>query len=94
MRAFWILWVFNALMAAVPVYFFLDGLSDGSVNNDNIGIWMIMLFVIVLLLGGTMWLKNKNQLVVARVILIITAIPSILAILFLAIVIGSDTRWN
>jgi uncharacterized membrane protein YidH (DUF202 family) len=83
---FWILWIFNALMATVPVYFFFEGLSDGSVDADNMGIWVILLAVVALIVGGTYWLKTRNQVRAAKVILMISAIPSLIAILFMAII--------
>ena len=91
---FWILWIFNALMGLVPIYFFFEGLSDGSVDSSNLWMWMIILAVVALLLGGTYWLKTKNQIMAAKVILIIAAIPSLLVILFMAFAITSDVRWN
>jgi high-affinity K+ transport system ATPase subunit B len=81
-------------MSLIPVYFFFEGLSDGSVDANNMGIWMIILLVIAAVMGGTWWLKNKNQVMAAKVILLVAAIPSCIAILFMAIVIGSDVRWN
>jgi len=94
MISFWILWIFNAVMSLVPIYFFMLGLSDGSVDADNMGIWMILLAVVALVLGGTYWLKTRNQMMAAKVVLIIAAIPSIIAIIFMAIAIFGDVRWN
>ncbi|MDZ4748167.1 MAG: osmoprotectant transporter permease [Saprospiraceae bacterium] len=94
MNSFWILWVFNALMSLVPVYFFFEGLSDGSIDADNLWMWMIILALVALILGGTYWLKTKNQILAAKVLLIIAAIPSLIAILFMSIAIFGDVRWN
>lgn len=94
MISFWILWIFNALMSLVPIYFFFLGLSDGTVSADNMGIWMILLAVVGLILGGTYWLKTKNQVTAAKVVLVIAAIPSVLAIIFMAVAIFGDVRWN
>src|SRR5215217_3048043 len=35
--AFWLLWGFDALIAAVVLYFFFAGLADGSVSSFNAG---------------------------------------------------------
>jgi hypothetical protein len=94
MITFWILWIFNALMALIPVFFFFIGLGDGSVNGENMGLWMIILTVIGLIIGGTYWLKTRNQLAAAKVILIIASIPSLIAILYAAMFMFSDVRWN
>lgn len=94
MNGFRILWGFNALMSLIPVSFFFIGLSDGSIDGDNIGIWMLILAVVGLILGGTYWLKTKNQLILAKIILIISSIPSLIAILYMGMIIFGDVRWN
>jgi len=94
MVTFWILWIFNALMSLIPVSFFFIGLSDGSIDGDNIGIWLLILGVIGLILGGTYWLKTKNQLLVARIILLISSIPCLIALLYIGIAMFGDVRWN
>lgn len=94
MITFWILWIFNALMSLIPVSFFFIGLSDGSIDGDNIGIWMLILGVVGLILGGTYWLKTKNQLFAAKIILIISSIPSLIAILYIGMIMFGDVRWN
>jgi len=94
MITFWIFWIFNALMSLIPIYFFFLGLSDGTIDANNIGIWMIILLVIAGILGGTYWLKSKQQVMAAKVLLIITSIPSLLAILYFVIILTSDVRWN
>jgi hypothetical protein len=94
MKWFWILWVFNAIMALIPVAFFFIGLGDGTVSGDNIGLWMIILLVVGLVIGGTYWLKTKNQLQAAKIILGIAAIPSLLFMFFILVLLLTDTRWN
>ena len=94
MITFWILWIFNAVMALIPIYFFFIGLADGSVDGANMGIWVILLSVVALILGGTYWLKTKNQVLAAKVLLWITTVPCILVILYFAIAIFGNARWN
>ncbi len=36
MILFWILWGIDAIVALIAVYFFIVGLSDGSVSSFNI----------------------------------------------------------
>ena len=91
---FWILWSFNALMSLVPIYFFFEGMADGSIDAENMWMWLIILAVVGLILGGTYWLKQKNQLVAAKILLLVASIPSVIAILFLSIAIFGDVRWN
>lgn len=94
MRWFWILWIFNALMALVPVSFFFIGMTDGTVTETNMGMWAILLAVVALLIGGTYWLKQNNQVKAAKIILAIAAIPSVIGLIMMAILIFGDVRWN
>jgi hypothetical protein len=94
MTTFWILWIFNALMALVPIYFFFVGLGDGSISSRNIGLWFIILLIVVAVVGGSMLLKAANQLALAKALLIIAAIPGVLAILYFLIVLIGKPRWN
>ncbi len=94
MTFFWILWIFNALMALIPVYFFFVGLGDGTVTSRNMGIWAILLLAIVAILGGTQWLRMHQHLGIAKTILIIAAIPGLFFLLYLAIVVIGKPRWN
>ncbi len=94
MTTFWILWIFNALMALIPVYFFFIGIGDGSITSRNIGLWMIILLIVAVVVGGSLLLKSANQMGLAKALLIVAAIPGLLAILYFAVVITSKTRWN
>ncbi|MDQ3017809.1 MAG: osmoprotectant transporter permease [Bacteroidota bacterium] len=94
MAVFWTLWSFNALVALVPIYFFFVGLADGSITSRNIGMWFIIILIVVAIIGGSIYLKNHNQMALARTLLILAAIPGILAILYFVIVFTSNTRWN
>ena len=94
MTTFWILWSFNALMALIPIYFFFVGLNDGSVSASNMGYWVMILLVVAVVIGGSLLLRNANQMNLAKGLLIVAAIPGVIAILFFAIVMISKPRWN
>jgi hypothetical protein len=94
MTLFWILWTFCGLMSLVPVYFFFVGLKDGSITARNIGLWAIILMVVAAVLGGSVWLKSHNELSLAKILLIIAAVPGILVLIYFLIVITSKTKWN
>lgn len=91
---FRILWIFNALMSLIPIAFFFIGLSDGTVDGDNIGLWMLILAVVGIVLGGSHWLKTKNQMLAAKILLMIASIPGLVALLYIAMFIFGDVRWN
>ena len=91
---FWILWSFNALMALIPLYFFFVGLADGSVSARNGWMWLLILLIVAVVVGGSLYLKSVNQLALAKGMLILAAIPGLLAVLYFTIVMTSNTRWN
>ena len=94
MTTFWVLWIFNAIMSLIPIYFFFVGLMDGTVSSSNIGIWFILLLVVAVVLVGSYLLRAANQMALAKILLIIAAIPGIMAILYFAVVMISKPRWN
>lgn len=94
MTTFWILWTFNAIMALIPVYFFFVGLNDGSVSSTNMGLWMLILLVVAVVIGGSLLLKSMDKMAIAKGLLIVAAIPGLIAVLFYAIILISKPRWN
>lgn len=94
MTTFWILWIFNALMCLIPIYFFFVGLGDGTITSRNIGLWFLILLVVAIVLVGSFLLKAANQMALAKVILILAAIPGILALLYFLIVFTSKPNWR
>ncbi|MBK9981697.1 MAG: osmoprotectant transporter permease [Saprospiraceae bacterium] len=94
MTTFWILWIFNALMCLIPVYYFFIGLGDGTITSRNIGLWFLILLVVAIILVGSFLLKTANQMALAKVILMIAAIPGILALLYFIIVFTSKPNWR
>lgn len=94
MTAFRILFGIDALAAAVVVFFFLWGLSDGSVSSFNILLWLAMLGGVGGVLGGGAWLRSNGHLRVANGVLLILAIPATLIGLFFLLLIVAQPRWN
>lgn len=91
---FWIPWVIDAVIAAIAVFFFIVGLSDGSVSSFNIGLWGFILFALAVLVGGSLTLKRRGRQGVAIALLWILAVPGLLSVLFLLVVLLSSPRWN
>jgi hypothetical protein len=94
MSLFWILWIFSAIMALVPLYFFFVGLTDGSVTIRNISLWLIMLLIIGGVLAGSYWLNTHQYPGYAKGLLLVTAIPGMLGILYFLVVIIAKPKWN
>ena len=94
MNTFWILWGFNALMALIPIYFFFVGLADGSISSSNMIYWVLILLVVAVVVGGTLWLKSMNMLPLAKGVLWVAAVPGVFAIIFFAVILIGKPRWN
>jgi hypothetical protein len=94
MSFFWILWGFDAIITLVILYFFMTGLNDGTVSSFNMGLWAVILIVLAAIMGGSLWLKSLNQMVLAKLLLWLLAIPGLLYGLFILFVIIAKPRWN
>ena len=94
MTTFWILWIFNALISLIPIYFFFVGLNDGTVSSRNAGIWFILMLVVAVVLVGPFLLKAANQLTLAKVLMLIAAVPGFLVVLYFVVVITMNPDWK
>lgn len=94
MYVFWTLWGIDALAALILVSFFFVGLSDGSVSEDNMVIWLLLLVGAAALLGGGYWLFTHQQAVAAKLVLALLAIPTLLYGLFILFALIINPRWN
>lgn len=91
---FWIFWGIDAVIAAIFVLFFIIGLTDGSVSSFNIVLWLGILVT----LGGVLWggyaLRAAGQTGVAFCLVLLLAVPGMLAGLFFLALIVLNPRWN
>jgi len=94
MIAFRILFGIDALAAAVVVFFFLWGLSDGTVSSFNILLWLAMLGGVGGVPGGGVWLRANGHLRLANGVLLLLALPATLIALFFLLLIVAQPRWN
>lgn len=94
MILFWILWGIDAIVALVLLYFFFIGLADGSVSSFNMGLWLLLLFVSIGVLVGSFYLKSKEKLVIAKILLGIEAVPAFFFFMFFLILILSKPNWQ
>jgi hypothetical protein len=84
----------DALAAAVVVFFFLWGLSDGSVSSFNILIWLVLLGGVGAVLGSGLWLNARGQRRLANGVLLALALPAALLLVFFLALIILQPRWN
>src|SRR5262245_5178513 len=93
-KLFRILWGFDALIAAVFLFFFFWGLVDGRVSSFNIVLWLAILAGLAGILGGSLQLRSRGHTRPAMGLLMILAIPGILGVLFFLAVLILHPRWN
>ena len=80
---FWLPWSVDALVAAIGLYLFLEGIADHTVSPNNIGLWLTLLFCLAGVIGGSLWLKAIGQKVASSLLAYTLALPACLAGLFL-----------
>ena len=86
--------IFDALVSLVILYFFVEGIGDGSVSADNGELWAIILAAIAAIVGGGIVFNARGQRAAAIVTLLLLAIPGGLYSLFIALVLIFQPRWN
>jgi hypothetical protein len=91
---FWFLWAINAVIAAIVLYFFFEGVADGTVSSFNILLWLALLGIVAAEVGGSLWLRSLGQSALAIGLLLLLAIPGFLAALFFLIVLISHPNFH
>lgn len=91
---FRVLWWFDALIAAVIGYFFLVGLADGSVSSFNAGLWTMILLGVAAVIVGSKALQSAGHHKAAIAVTLLLAVPGAIAVLFMAVVLLTNPRWN
>ena len=84
----------DAVALGIAVYFFLWGLSDGTVSSFNIGTWLMLLVPLMAIVWGGIALRRAGRMGAAKVLLALLAVPSAGAALFVVLLILSNPRWN
>jgi hypothetical protein len=91
---FSILWIINAIVSFIIIYFFLVGLQDGSVSSRNIRIWIMLLCAAFVVLTGSIWFKSHANGRVAYALLSVFALPAFFYGIFMLVAIFGKVRWN
>jgi len=84
---FWVLWGWDALIAAVILYVFLAGLADGSVSSVNMGLWLTTVAILAGVMIGSLALRSATRIALAVSLLLLLAIPGMLFALFVGAII-------
>jgi len=83
-----------ALAAIIVVWFFIEGLGDGSISSVNIGLWLFLLAVLGIVLGGSVMLRAKGQTGAASLLAALIAVPALLIGGFVGLLLLTVERWN
>ncbi|MGG5818174.1 hypothetical protein [Falsiroseomonas sp. HW251] len=94
MIAYRTLLVLATLPALVAVWFFLEGLADGSVSGLNLGLWLGLLASVcgAPVLGFV--LHGRGQPGAAKVVLSLGAVPTVCAALLLVVLLLNPPHWQ
>ncbi len=91
---FRLFFAFDLLVAAVVLFFFFWGVSDGTVSSFNAGLWAALLAVLGGALAGGYYLNVKGHRALATLVLLIPALPGIVYVLFVLFIVIGNPRWN
>lgn len=94
MRLFLLFLTADAIALLIAVYFFFEGIGDGSISASNIGLWLVLLGGLFATIGVGYALRMRGQITKANLVLALVGVPTILAGLFVLIVFVSQPRWN
>lgn len=86
--------VCSALTVLVAAAFFVIGIGDGSVSSFNIVLWLALLSGMGLSLWAGYALRARGKTGLAIAALSVTAVPGVLAALFLLLILVTQPRWN
>jgi hypothetical protein len=78
MIAFRTLFVIDVIVALAVMYFFVDGLGDGTVSSFNIGIWLLLLGCVGIPMLGGWYLRGAGNVTGAIAVLALVAVPGCL----------------
>ncbi len=95
---FWVIWLIDVLIALFGYREFINGIFGryAAPSTKYILLWVALLLVALLIIGGSLYFKNQGQPATA---IRVACIPLVLAlpyILWLAVVIvsGKSTNWR
>ena len=91
---FWISWTIDLVVALILLWFFMVGISDGSVSSRNAGLWALLLCVVLGVVAGSYALRSTSHGTLAIVLAMILAVPAALFGLGLLATLILPGRWN
>lgn len=93
-RVFGALFVCAVLTWLTLAAFFVIGIGDGSITSFNLALWLALLSAGGLSVWAGHALQGRGRTTLALAALSVTAVPGLLAALFLLVVLVTQPRWN
>ncbi|PWS37573.1 hypothetical protein DFH01_12180 [Falsiroseomonas bella] len=89
-----ILFGMSWLTLGVILFFFLWGVSDGTVSADNILLWAVLIAVPSAILWAAMTLRAKGRRGAAMALASLLAVPALLAGIVILVFISNPPQWH
>ena len=83
-----------AFVAAIVIFFFAWGVSDGTVGPDNFLLWLLILGAIGAVMWGGLKLRAQGQTAAGSLVLLLLALPGFAVGLFIVFALVMQPRWN
>ncbi len=94
MRIYILLLAVDAIALSIAVYFFAEGIGDGTVSSFNIVLWLGVLGALIATILAGRYLRMRGQILAANAVLAIVGVPAILAGVFVLSLLIAQPRWN
>jgi hypothetical protein len=94
MKLFWTLYTIDTIAALIIFFFFLIGLSDGTVSSRNAGTWVAIILVLGGILAGSYYFQSQGKITMAYVVVSLLAIPALIMLLYTLFMVFGGGRWN
>jgi hypothetical protein len=91
---FFILLATDLIVLSIFLYFFAEGLGDGTVSSRNMVLWIATLAGLGLTTASGVLLHRKAYPVLACLMLAVIAVPAFLFLGFILWAIIYQPRWN
>ncbi len=95
---FWVIWLIDVLIALYGYREFIQGVFGqyAAPNSKYITLWIVLLVVALLVIGGSLFFKNQGNTTMA---FSVAALPLVVALpyaLWMAVILisGKNARWN
>ncbi|SNS25114.1 hypothetical protein SAMN06295912_103115 [Sphingomonas laterariae] len=92
--AFWLLFAFDAVLAAVLLLILAIGLGDRSGAGANIGPWITLIVAALAALGVALWFKRRHSETAATLTVLIPALPGLLYLGFVLMMVVMQPNWR